>query len=157
MSVKLDYSCDNTQSMIFRKMELADFRRQVLGGSSELQREAVAEDRKTEQLEINAHMRNPMEVFSKKNNMELDEKLEMKGHFLREWIDDAGVNQTLYRAPTNDIEGVRNSNTNALKLENIVNTNPALVAQQSTAESLKKIRGNRMATIRMRARMKTSR
>lgn len=157
MSVKFDYCNDDTQGMIFRKMELADFRRQVLGGSSELQREAEAEDRKTEQLEVSAHMRNPMEVMSKKNNMELERKLEMKGHFLREWIDDAGVNQTLYRAPTNDINSIRQSNTNALKLENIVNPNPSLVAQQSTAESLKKIRENRMATIRMRARMRTKR
>ena len=155
MSVKIDYATPQMRETIFRKMELADFRTRALGGSAGLQRKAEKEDRKTESLELNAHLRNPMEVFSKKNNMELEKKLEMPGHFLREWIDDAGVNQTLYRAPENDIESIKKSNTNALRLENIVNPDPALIAQQSTAESLKQIRDSRMSKMRARLRMRS--
>jgi len=154
MSVKIDYATPEMRETIFRKMELADFRARALGGSAGLQRKAEMEDRKTESLELNAHRRNPMEVFSKKNNMELERKLNMKGHFLREWIDYAGVNETLYRAPENDIQSVKKSNTNALKLENIVNPDPSLVAQQSTAESLKQIRDSRMTKARSRLRMR---
>lgn len=148
MSSLLKYSSKNTLSKLNRKVALRNFRRTM----GNLESEAKADNNLEHRVDMKEFMNNPQGIYSKKNVVELESKLKDVGQLQRQYIDDIGVNQTILTAPTNDIELIKMANALALKHDNMLSPDPALIASQQTAKSLAEKSEGRQKILRDRKR-----
>ncbi len=130
MASLIKYQKKGTLSRLQRKVQIREFRN-MLGN---LQREAANEDRQEMKVDMRNFMKNPMEIYSKKNVEELDRNLRNLGNLQREYIDDIGLNQTIVDAPTNDIDELKKANAKALAWDNQLSPDPSLLADTLTAQ-----------------------
>ena len=133
--MKLSYINNDTGFKTVRKYELLQFRKLMGNMEKKAQADAMLEKNKT----LNTELRNPEEIFSMNNFKTLNEN-EKQFKLTTNWMADAGVVDVPVRAPKDDVKLVQQANTNAQKLENRLDPNPALTAAQSTAQQYKDIR-----------------
>lgn len=148
---KYNFTCDKTIDYIERRRRLRAFRKMM----GDLEKEYMREAQKAERKDLNVEMKNPEEIFNKSNVKEMESKLNQNWNNQRRFIDTNGsADDLLYAAPTNDIQGIKTANTNALNFTNQLNPSPELTEQKQQTEILKTLRDNRMKKLRAIRRLR---
>ncbi|NPD90623.1 MAG: hypothetical protein HGN29_18075 [Asgard group archaeon] len=136
MSSLLRYTKKNSIDKINRRIALREFRKSM----GDLERIANMENAQERRVDLGHFMRNPQEIYSKRNVAELNRGLREVGQLQREYIDDIGLNQTILEAPTNDIDAIKTANAKALEFDSMLAPDPSLVSEVKNIEELRAIR-----------------
>jgi len=149
--VKYNFTCDHTIDHIERKRKLRSFRKMM----GDLEKEYMRQSKKAQLKDLNVEMKNAKEIYNKKNVQVMESKLNENWNNERRFIDTNGsADDILYSAPTNDIQGIKTANTNALNFTNQLNPSPELTEQQKQTEILKSLRDNRRKKNRALSRLR---
>jgi hypothetical protein len=120
----------------------------------DLARQANQEDNLEKKVDLQKFMNNPQEVYSKQNVNELESKLKDVGRIGREYIDDAGLNQTVKDAPTNDIDSIKQANAKAIEFDTMLSPDSSLISEAKDLEQLQAIRRKKTRDQRRRMRIR---
>ena len=136
--------------------------REKLGGSSGLAKDSNKEVALSITKLSSTYLQNPEEIYDKRNNVELDARLNYKNNIATPWYDNGSNEEKGPPAPFNDKNVVVVAKTNSLAYENQFNPDPNAkgVLQQSQADARStlqilndiKNKSSRVSRIKRRAR-----
>ena len=137
--------------------------REKLGGSEGLAKDSNKEVALSITKLSSTYLQNPEEIYDKKNDVELDVRLNYKNNLASPWYDDGSNQGVGPPAPFNDKNAVIAAKTNLLAYENQFNPDPnakgvqqqSQVDARSTLQILTEIKNKSARASRIRRRAKS--
>lgn len=119
--------------------------REEMGGSRELQREAIISIMSGINQDKNQNLKNPEDILDKQNIRELE--VNLQGALAKPWWDLGASEDQGKLQPTDDEGLIKQSRTSDLNFQNRLSPNPALEAQQQTAADVRSIKNKNKMNI----------